>query len=162
MVICGGEPTLHNDLVPFIRRIRDLGFLVKLDTNGSHPKVLQSLFDEGLVNYVAMDVKHELDRYEEITPVGSDTVAMTKSIALIIASGVDHEFRTTVIGGIHDLRSVTSIARTVAGCQTYHLQNFRHGQLVDPDFSGKSFTNDELVQMRDSARQWVANTQIVF
>lgn len=151
---------MHADLKPFVRRIKDLGFSVKLDTNGSHPEVLREFFDEKLLDYVAMDVKHELHRYGEITPVGGNAEAMAESIAMIIASGVDHEFRTTVIGGIHDARSVEAIAKTVAGCKKYTIQNFRFGKLVDPKFGGKSFTNWEMLEMKAVAEKWVVEVGV--
>jgi pyruvate formate lyase activating enzyme len=160
VVICGGEPTLHADLGRFVRRIKDLGFLVKLDTNGSHPGVLRELFDEKLLDYVAMDIKHELHRYGEITPGGADAAALAGSIALIIASGVDYEFRTTVINGIHDARSVENIARTVAGCRKYTIQNFRTGKLVDPEFGGKSFFRGEIMEMKAEAEKWVGTVGV--
>jgi len=161
VVICGGEPTLHHDLEAFIRRIKSLGFLVKLDTNGSHPDRLATLLSSGLLDYVAMDVKHELHRYGEITPVSATPSEYARSIELIIRSGIDHEFRTTVIGGIHDTVAIGRVAETIAGCQRYTLQGFRPGTLVDSSFSGGTPTSVELLAMRDAAQIFVREVKVL-
>lgn len=97
VVICGGEPTIHADLPQFCQKIKDLGFLVKLDTNGSNPEVIEGLLDQKLVDYVAMDVKHSFDQYREITGKNIDILRYKKSMELIKTRAPDYEFRTTVI-----------------------------------------------------------------
>lgn len=97
LVVSGGEPTLQSDLADFLRQIKTLGFATKLDTNGSRPSVLRRLFDEQLLDYVAMDVKGPADRYARLAGVEVDLTAIEQSIALIAESGVAHHFRTTWI-----------------------------------------------------------------
>jgi pyruvate formate lyase activating enzyme len=95
VVISGGEPTEHADLPRFIARVRDLCFAIKLDTNGSHPEMVEQLLQEGLVDYIAMDIKAPLHKYDVLCGVPVDTGAVRRSIAIIAGSGVEHHFRTT-------------------------------------------------------------------
>jgi len=95
VVITGGEPTEHADLPRFIARVKDLGFAVKLDTNGSHPEMVEQLLQEELLDYVAMDIKAPLHKYDVLCGVPVDTGAVRRSIAIIAGSGVEHHFRTT-------------------------------------------------------------------
>jgi pyruvate formate lyase activating enzyme len=97
LTISGGEPTIQTDLTSFIKRVRDRGFLIKLDTNGSSPDVLDGLMNDKLVDYIAMDVKGPLDKYETIVCKAVDVKKIQKSIRLIMASGLPYEFRTTVV-----------------------------------------------------------------
>jgi pyruvate formate lyase activating enzyme len=97
VVISGGEPTEQADLPQFVERLNELGFAVKLDTNGSHPEIVELLLKEGLVDYIAMDIKAPLDKYDLLCGVRVDTGAVRRSMALIVASGVAHHFRTTYV-----------------------------------------------------------------
>lgn len=97
VVICGGEPTVHADLPEFCRKIKDLGFLVKLDTNGSHPEMLEHLLRMEVVDYIAMDVKQSFDRYTEVTGKNTDISRYLRSIEIIRTGAPDYEFRTTAI-----------------------------------------------------------------
>lgn len=130
--ITGGEPTLQRDIVPFMRRIREMGFSVKLDSNGTNPDVLAEVFREGLADYVAMDVKNRLERYAETAGVPVDTDRIRKSIRLIMDSGVLYEFRTTVVPGIHTEGDFDGIAELIDGAETYYLQEFRDVKILDP------------------------------
>jgi pyruvate formate lyase activating enzyme len=95
VVVTGGEPTVQTDLAPFLRRVRALGFSIKVDTNGSRPSVLKTLLLEALVDYIAMDVKAPLESYQKLAGVPVDTDKITKSMEIVAGSGVRHEFRTT-------------------------------------------------------------------
>ena len=109
--ITGGEPTLHRELLPLITQIKDMGYRVKLDTNGYRPDVLQSLLVQNMVDYVAMDVKNSPSRYDLTAGVeGVDMEKIAKSIALLIDSGVDYELRTTVADPLHDDESIEEMA----------------------------------------------------
>ena len=145
--ICGGEPTMHRDLPDFCRRIKDLGFLVKLDTNGSHPEVLARLFRENLIDYAAMDVKHTWSKYQEITGRGIEILKYQESIKIIIDSAPDYEFRTTVINGVHSREDILAMASYIQGAKRYFLQNYRSGELLDPDFVGSSFREEALLDI---------------
>ena len=123
-VITGGEPTLQPDLADFIRQVRARDYLVKLDTNGSRPAVLASLLEEGLLDYVAMDVKAPPHRYREIACAAVDVAAVEASMRLLMASGVAYEFRTTV-APLLDIDDICTIARWICGATRYALQQFR-------------------------------------
>lgn len=121
----GGEPLLHKDLGMLISKIRDMGFLVKLDTNGYHPDRLKELTDAGLVDYVAMDIKNSPAKYA--VTCGRDSVDMERiyaSIALLKSCGTDYEFRTTVVQGLHDESDFEPIGRMIEGAKRYFLQSY--------------------------------------
>ena len=109
VVICGGEPTIHADLPEFCRKIKDLGFLVKLDTNGNRPEVVSHLYEAKLIDFMAMDIKHTPEKYHALAGGTSDPENIRKSIGLIMNSGVSYEFRTTVSKGIHDISDMKGI-----------------------------------------------------
>ena len=123
--ISGGEPTLHPDLEEFVKKIKDMGYKVKLDTNGTNPNTLQSMIDNGLVDYVAMDVKNSLHKYP--TTTGTKSVNLDdilQSISIIKKSGIPHEFRTTIIKEFHAEDDMKYIADLVDGCGKYVLQKY--------------------------------------
>ncbi len=134
IVITGGEPTLHPDLKDFIRSIKDLGFLVKLDTNGSRPEVLREILQENLVDLVAMDIKSSLPGYCKATGVEADLGSIRTSIALIKSSGVKYIFRTTVLKGIVSPEDVEQIKRLLDGSENYKIQRGNlSGNVLDRD-----------------------------
>jgi len=140
LCITGGEPTLQEDLPRFIERAKRLGLLVKLDTNGSHPEVLKELFDNQLLDYVAMDLKGPAARYDEMAGVHVDMAAITRSIRLIIEQAPDYEFRTTTAPTItaKDIKETVSL---IAGAKRYYLQQFvvpTDKDLVDPAWNQKT------------------------
>jgi pyruvate formate lyase activating enzyme len=134
VVVSGGEPTMHSDLVPFIRKIKAMGFLVKLDTNGTNPEVLSELLEEELVDYIAMDVKASKGRYDELTCSKNNFAAIKHSRDIIKQSRVDHEFRTTVIKEFHTVEEMKEIAHFCRGAKRYTIQNFRPQKVLDPNF----------------------------
>lgn len=151
--ICGGEPTMHQDLPDFCRRIKELGFLVKLDTNGSHPEILAHLLEKNLIDYVAMDVKHIWSKYQEITGRDIEISKYQESIKLIIDSAPDYEFRTTVIDGVHSQEDILEIASYIQGAKAYYLQNYRPGEVLDLSFVGSSFTEEKLVSIANEVNR---------
>jgi len=150
LAITGGEPTLQPDLARFIRRVKGLGYLVKLDTNGSHPEILRELFREGLLDYVAMDVKSPPERYPEFAGVEVDIALIEESIRLIESRAPDYEFRTTVAPGM-TREDIRAIARWIKGAKRYVLQRFTvpsEKGLVDPSFTALSgLTEGDLQQV---------------
>jgi len=159
VVISGGEPTIQPSFPSFVERVKRLGFLVKLDTNGSRPDVLRELLEEQLVDYVAMDVKGPLDGYDRLTGIHCNVNAVEESIGLIIAGAPDYEFRTTVAPtlGREDIRR---IAERLAGAKRYVLQAFRvpESGLVDPGWEAKqSLASGELDQLWDEIRSSFAD-----
>jgi pyruvate formate lyase activating enzyme len=158
VVVCGGEPTIHKDLPDFIKKIRKLGFLVKLDTNGSNPEMLTKLIRQNLVDYVAMDVKASLEaksekrkakNYDRATGVKTDIKKIKKSIEIIKNSGVDYEFRTTCVPGICSKEDILQIARDIALARAYFLQNFRPEKTLNPKFKRiKPYPRDFLLGIK--------------
>ena len=133
--VTGGEPTINKDLPKFIQKIKKMGFLVKLDTNGSHPKMLKELIDRKLIDYVAMDVKFPLrPKYYRVIGKKANLEKIKKSIEVIKNSGIDYEFRTTVVPGIHKKEDILQIAKDISPAKRYFLQNFRPEKTIDPSF----------------------------
>jgi pyruvate formate lyase activating enzyme len=134
VVISGGEPTLHPGLPDFCSRVKRLGYSVKLDTNGSRPQMLARLIREGLVDYVAMDIKTDPARYEGCITGRSDSAALFASMHFIMESRLDYEFRTTCVKPLVTPGTVERIAQLIQGCRRYALQPFKEAMLLHPDF----------------------------
>lgn len=125
VVVSGGEPTLQRDLPDFLRILKDLGYLVKLDTNGTNPDMLESVVSSRLVDYVAMDIKNSFDRYGSTVGIpGYDTAPVERSADYLLSGVVEYEFRTTVTRETHDEKSFLQLASRLAGCRNYYIQNF--------------------------------------
>jgi len=124
VAVTGGEPTLQPDLEDFLQKIKDSGYLVKLDTNGSNPGVIERLIKKRLVDFWAMDVKGPLEKYRQIAGVDLDLDDILKSIALIIAAGAEHEFRTTVVRSLLDRKDLAQVVKRIKGAKAYALQGF--------------------------------------
>lgn len=123
--ISGGEPTLQQGLADRIREIKGLGFLVKLDTNGTNPKLIKELVDAGLVDYIALDVKNSPAKYAATAGMDSfDLGPVQESVEFLLSSPVDYEFRTTVVKELHDENDLLAIARWLKGAKRYYLQQF--------------------------------------
>lgn len=129
--ITGGEPTIQPDIVDFIRKIRKLGFAVKLDSNGTRPDVLRELFSENLLDYVAMDIKNSLEKYKKTTGTKVDLERIKLSVELIRNSGVPYEFRTTVVPGLHTISDFVRISKWIGGADAYYLQEYREGKILN-------------------------------
>ncbi len=137
--ITGGEPTIQPDIVEFIRKIRDLGYKVKLDTNGTRPDVLRSLFTEKMLDFVAMDIKNHPEKYAETANSKIDIERIKLSVDLIRNSGVDYEFRTTAVPGLHEESDFAVIGKWLEGSKKYVLQAFEDkGKILDPSLKKKT------------------------
>ena len=137
VTISGGEPTLQPDLVDFIAKVKKLGYLIKLDTNGTKPKVLEKLLQDKLLNFVAMDVKAPTNKYQTVTNRPVVAADVKQSIALIKQSGIDYEFRTTVVASLHDLNDFDAIGELISQggkAKRYALQHFRPAKTLDPKY----------------------------
>lgn len=145
VVICGGEPTINKELPQFCKKIKKLGYAIKLDTNGSNPKMLKDLIDKKLLDYVAMDIKVPLGakiqnskckmkNYDKATGVKVDLKKIKRSIEIIKNSGLDYEFRTTLIPQIHTKEDILRIAREISPAKRYYLQNFRPEKTIGSEF----------------------------
>ena len=134
VVISGGEPTLDNDLFLICKRIKALGYPIKLDTNGSRPDVLKRLIKERLINYIAMDIKTYPLGYHALTHKGFDTQCILTSIRTIMASSLPYEFRTTCLKPFVDSDIIEKISNMISGSQLYVLQRFYGKKVLDPGF----------------------------
>ena len=140
--ICGGEPTLQPDLAKFIKKVKDLGFAVKLDSNGSNPGMLNDLIDKKLIDYVAMDIKLPKERYSLVFGAKLSVDNIEESIKILKNSDIDFEFRTTVAPGVHTVGDLEKMARWIGEGvpgrkPKYFLQNFRPGKNIDPEFEDR-------------------------
>ena len=142
--ITGGEPLLQKDIVSFVSRIREMGYLVKLDTNGSYPDALRTLCERDLINYVAMDIKNAKDAYAETAGTAKDILpAVEESVAILKEGRVPYEFRTTVVKGLHNEERMRKIGAWLGDVPHYFIQNFSDaGEVLTGGLSG--FTPSEL------------------
>jgi len=151
VVICGGEPTIHQDLPDFIKKIKEKGFLVKLDSNGSNPEVLEDLIQSKLIDYVAMDVKGPKGKYGIMTGLNNqwDNVMMEKidkSINLLKNSKIDYEFRTTVVPDVLKKEDILKIVDWIKPAEKYYLQNYRaEKETINPEFMNKKSYSEEFL-----------------
>ncbi len=147
VVISGGEPTIWNDLIPFMEKIKELGLKIKLDTNGYRPELLKEILDKNLVDYIAMDIKALFNEYYKIVNRKLDTDKLIESINLIKKSKVDHEFRTTIIKGFHTIEDLDKIVEVIDG-SPYYLQNFRmEDTVINKKLFG--FSEEELKEIQE-------------
>ncbi|MDE7222277.1 MAG: anaerobic ribonucleoside-triphosphate reductase activating protein [Acetatifactor sp.] len=158
--ITGGEPSLQPGLADFIRRVRELGYLVKLDTNGYRPQILKELLEERLLDYVAMDIKSSKERYGIACGLPEvDLQRIEESVELLKISSVPYEFRTTVVKGIHSPEEFTAIGQWLQGCRAYYLQSFcDSAQVMQPGFA--KFGRVELEGMRERAAQYISRVEL--
>lgn len=135
VVVSGGEPTVWQDLPRFLDRIHTAGFLVKLDTNGNHPAMLERLLGEKKVDYVAMDVKTSFEGYPALVGPGARPENIARSVALLRAAAVPYEFRTTLIREVHTREVLRGMAAALKGARQLFLQAFRPGHTLHPRFA---------------------------
>jgi len=163
VVISGGEPTLHPDLPNLCRGIKELGYPVKLDTNGSRPLMLKALVADGLLDYLAMDIKTDPERYAEGIGHLSDSSALLASLQIVMDSGVDYEFRTTCVRPLVTPGTIQHIAQLISGSRRYALQPFKAGGLLRPGyFQGMepSYSPEEMEHLRRIAAPWVSSCSV--
>lgn len=138
VVVTGGEPTIQTDLPEFMGRVKALGFLIKLDTNGSHPEMLERILQGGWVDFVEMDLKAPWDRYFAAAGVAVDAERLQRSLAILRSSGISFGLRTTAVEPLHSDGDLLRIGREARGAASYALQEFRNGTLVCPEFAKKA------------------------
>lgn len=158
--ITGGEPLMHKELPDFIAKVKALGYLVKLDTNGSYPDRLEALIDSGNIDYVAMDIKNCKDKYLITADCSrQDLKNVEKSVELLMQKKIDFEFRTTIVKEYHTVDDVKKIAEWIVGCDKYFLQNFiDSGDIIKNNLSAVS--PETLEFMRSCAQDIIPNVQI--
>jgi len=142
LVITGGEPTMHSDLLPFMKKVKGLGLRVKLDSNGTHPDVIARAIQEGMVDYIAMDIKSPLRNYSRTVGRPIDVDAIRKSIDIIMSSPIEYEFRTTVVKTLLSAEDIEEIGAEIHGAKRYYLQKFIPTKLLNPQFRKKVSYSD--------------------
>ena len=154
--ITGGEPTLQPDLIEFLEKIKDMGFLVKLDSNGTNPDIIEEVIKNKLVDYLAMDVKAPLEKYKEITCVDVDTHKIRSNIKLIMNSGIDYEFRTTIVKSLLSKEDIIKIGELIKGANLYILQKFVPSKTLNPDFVNETtYSDEEFTEMKNKMEKYV-------
>ncbi|MBR0447318.1 MAG: anaerobic ribonucleoside-triphosphate reductase activating protein [Clostridia bacterium] len=157
--VTGGEPLLQPDLADFLRRIREMGYAVKLDTNGSLPDRLEDLLAQGLIDYVAMDIKSSPAGYTAATGTEVDVTVYQRSVQILRNSGVPYEFRTTAVGGIHTPADFSAIGRWLGDVPRYFIQRFvDSGQLLGEGYH--PFSIEEMEQLLTTVREYIPSAQL--
>ena len=160
VVVTGGEPTLQPDLIDFLSRIKELGYKVKLDSNGYKPDVLKEAIENGVVDYIAMDIKNSKDKYPKTAGVKNiDIARISESIELLLENRVDYEFRTTVVNELHDKESFQQIGAWIKGARRYYLQSFVQSEnTIEKGFSSPSV--ETLNNYVEILKNYIDNVQI--
>lgn len=158
--ITGGEPTLQKDLKEFICKVKDMGFLIKLDTNGYRPEILRQLLAEGLLDYVAMDVKASLRNYAKAVGCAQPELdRIEESIAVLKNCGIPYEFRTTVVKGIHTVEEFEEIGRLLEGCRAYYLQAYRDNEnVISQGYA--AYPAQTMRDMAERARKYIDKVEL--
>jgi len=160
VVVSGGEPTLQNDLADLCKKMKEFGYPVKLDTNGSRPGVLKTLIDEKLIDYIAMDLKTDPVLYQSYIKPDFGPDPLLASIRIVMDSGIDYEFRTTCVKPIVTLETVENISHLIQGARLYALQRFRNRDVLHPEFFGgpeNEYGEEELMALKAAAEPWVSD-----
>ena len=156
VVVSGGEPSLQKDIAEFFRKIKDLGYLAKLDTNGTNPDVIKRLVNEKLVDYIAMDIKSPLNKYEQTVCRSIDIGKISESIEFIMSCGVEYEFRTTVVRSQLDILDFENIGKILKGAKRYYLQKFRSDITLNPNFSKEqTYTDMEFEKIQSILKSYI-------
>ncbi len=163
VAVTGGEPCLHRELPAFLRKVREMGFGTKLDTNGHHPELLSEILEEGLADYVAMDIKNSPEKYMKTCGLEQegavDLEKIRESIRLIMEKAPDYEFRTTVVAEFHEVSDFEEMGKMIAGAKNYFLQSFTDRDTVP--FEGFHAPDPEdLKKYAEIVRKYVAHVEI--
>lgn len=158
VVVTGGEPTVQSDLFSFIKRVKEMGFLVKIDTNGSRPDIVSKGIEGELFDYIALDVKAPLNKYRIVTNTDVKLDNIKKSIRIVMDSGIDYEFRTTVIKDLLTEEDLCGIGRMIEGAKAWTLQRFVSKKVLNRDFENKSsFSVKELSILQHKLSRFVGD-----
>jgi len=159
--ITGGEPLIQKDIIDFIKKIKKLNFLVKLDTNGSKPKILEKLFQQNLLDFAAMDIKSSKQTYSKTSGIKVNLKDIQKSIDLITQSKVDYEFRTTIAPGLLNQQEIERIGQWLKGSKKLAIQQCRMEKTLDPSWKNKkSLPDEELKQMTQIAKKYFREVEL--
>ena len=157
--ITGGEPLLQRDIEDFIKKIRELGLAVKLDTNGAYPERLRSIIDKGLVDYVAMDIKNSKEKYALTAGADVDIEKISESVRILMESDVEYEFRTTVARELHSPEDIQSIGEWIAGADRYFLQSFTDsGEIIGDGYS--AYSPQDMGALLETVKQYIPSSAL--
>ncbi len=157
--ITGGEPLINDDIEFLIKEIRDLGYLIKLDTNGYFPEKLEYLIGRQYIDYAAMDIKNSLPRYAQTVGVTLDTDKIKESAKILMSGNTEYEFRTTAVRELHDENSFEEIGQWLNGAKRYYLQSFvDSGNLIGSGMSG--FTEAEMSNFKEIVSKYITDTEL--
>lgn len=158
--ICGWEPTLQKDLANFCKKIKEMWYAIKLDTNWRSPEIIKKLLDEKLVDYIAMDIKNPPWKISEISQVTIDESPYLESINLLLNSNIEYEFRTTVIKKVHTSDDIENISKYINWAKNYFIQNFKKQKTLNPNFNWESFLEFELKEFQNIASKYITKVEI--
>lgn len=161
VVVTGGEPTMQEDLPAFLAKVKALGYRVKLDTNGTNPRMLKEAVGKRLVDYVAMDIKAPRAKYAHVACAAVNDGAIAESISYLLSDAVPYEFRTTVVKSLLPPEDLRRIMREIAGAKAYFLQQFSPAKTLHPAFRrAVSYSTDELNRFAEEARAFVKHCDV--
>jgi pyruvate formate lyase activating enzyme len=161
VTITGGEPTIQNDLIDFVKRVRKTGYSIKIDTNGSQPEVIEKLISMKLLDYIAMDIKSPAAKFKNLTKSDISYHKITQTIELIMKSGIPYEFRTTVLKRLLDENDIVNIAHSIRTARLYILQQFVPSKVLDRGLMHyESYSREELESLRKKITKSVSNILI--
>ena len=160
--ITGGEPTLNKDLPDFIKKIKEIGLLVKFDTNGSNPKMLEHLIKDKIIDYIAMDIKSSLEGYDNATKVKVNKGDIKKSVELIKKKDIDYEFRITVVPDLFNKEDADKMGKWLKGAKRFYIQQFRGSMgVLDLGYANKNpFSAQELREFRGILKKYMGMVEI--
>ncbi|KPV64239.1 MAG: molybdenum cofactor biosynthesis protein A [Candidatus Bathyarchaeota archaeon BA2] len=166
--ITGGEPTLHSDLPDLCSKLKEMGFLVKVDTNGTNPTMVKELIEKGLVDYIALDVKAPLtvEKYSKVTGINAEKLLgkVKETMKILLESNMDYEFKTTVVPTLHEEEDIKELCNSIKGCKKYVLQKFDVSlgkKTLDPAFSKlKPFTDEEMKTFLTMVQELLPNVKL--
>jgi len=158
--ICWWEPTLQKDLFRFCKKVKEMWFLVKLDTNWRDPEILKKLIETQNIDYITMDIKDEIWKFSGIVWVQIDKKPYLESIKILLDSNINYEFRTTVIKWIHTEKSIENITKYIAWAKNYFLHHYKWWNTLDPNFKWESFANYKLLEFKKIWEKYIKNIKI--
>lgn len=160
VVISWWEPTLQKDIYEFSKKIKEVGFLVKIDTNWRDPKIIKKLIDNQIIDYIAMDIKNPIEKYDEIVNIDFNPKDILETINLLLEGKVDYEFRSTVAKWAHTIEDIENMSKLINWAKKYFLQNYRPEIRLNPEFIAEGFTSEELLEMKKIAQNFVQKCEI--
>ena len=161
VAVTGGEPLLHRDMPEFLSRIKELGYKIKLDTNGSNPALLREIVEAGLVDRVAMDIKNAPESYAETIGFERfDIAPVEQSKSFLLEGRVDYEFRTTVVRGIHTKESLIGAAKWISGAKEYYLQQFKDSGSLVMGEGLSAYDEKQMHELAEAVREYVPTVEV--